>query len=1544
MLKFTPCADAPLLKAGIPVDSLYFTKAPGEKYLSVFARYKNNSDWVPLHIGLPAVPTLQQVRDTDPNIAMNSGSYDDAHLYLRSAAGSNMTAAYYTNAAGAAIQAGNTEDFAPLNLQPEGGLLTYNGVEVATQDWVNDMALVRKNDIVTDFNTVTQAGIYNIPYNLSLITHYPHIGNNNNGASSGMLVVYNTGATLIQYFYPNNETMSMNRSGGFWYRRGIADAWEYKNGILEINLKTPTTTVQANDLNISGEYLIAASNTTQYANAGFPDSGATFGGIPFMLTVRKRWGNAPWGTFTTQELVSMQESALNLTRKWIRSKFNWQGENAHAWDAWNEVGLLRDVYTRTQLNTSGSGGHVHWDNIDSKPTIVSTETDPTVPAHVKAITQAYINAWNAKEDAANKSTNIVLGNSNTLYPSQNAVKSYVDNAITSNNTGFIPVTEKGTANGIATLGANGKIPNTQIPALAITETFPVNSEAEMLALTADTGDVAVRNDISKSFILKNAPASLLSNWIELKSPSVSNTDQVPEGTQNLYFTNARSRNAISPAAPLTYNAGTGAIGIFQAGSSSNGYLSTTDWNTFSNKQNALGFTPENITNKATSLASPNNATYPTTQAVTNAISAAAANLQQTTDHGNTTTNALIVTGSEGREVKTYIPASTPSNTIISGSTFKWYNDLVTLGAIRSATSTVEGFGIDINGNRRLTLDSGGNLNAPGKGDFGEVISHNSISAFNTQPYTSGAKFLTVWNGSTGRFEYTDEVFLKTETDPVYMSQEGYIVKTRRSYYGNGSGITMATAGNETGFAYSDGSDNANINGPFISGGQLGYDNDYLMQLLGSYSDGTSFKIRTRNGDINTWNPWRRIYTDADNVLTTVPSLNDVSNVGNTIIKSGANFNNPNFKISKPDGTLMYAHFWVDENGFSIQPGNTATYHNTIINPISGKVGVGINPVSVSDKLAIGGSVFVSTGNGPAINFEGSSHIDRYNGMDLNIVTNGLYWNSELIATRAWINTSTIQNQNTAAQTANTWINGENKAGSFKAIASNREIRTYFSPTTPVSTLVGGTEYVWYNDKVAIGAVRGGNTDIEALGIEFNGTRSLTVYPGGSVNGSGTANFSVLNAQNYLVASNTPQYTSGFKLSSIWNGTTGRYEYVLDQDTNFTMKAAGGEINSVIYKDTRNDNPAPNTRNGGLWWDFKTPAAVGLPAGGLYAGVLTLSPYHDNSGLDNGANVSQIATYYGKLLHRSGTSVSTWGNWQTIATFEDLIASGMFLQNQFSSAQPANAWIGGDLRLSGMGNGFGNMVMIDGNGTLKHRTFPQFAIDASGSIIQNQFGAAQSGNIWINGAVRAGRFDLVNGQNITWGGGYNPGIPTISAATGTGITFYPNGSNGINGGLQVTFPASGSIKVEKLVSGTTNMVVANSNGVLDIQPIPGTQDQWQDIQSYNYLSAASPIHGTGRGIDTSGGFAAMGRKISGLSYAVQNDDYILLFTDKAEVALPDPNAFPGRILKLRASQTGPISFRDYIVKDFDEDLGGLEARSSMEIQSVNSEWCLVMAGN
>jgi hypothetical protein len=77
----------------------------------------------------------------------------------------------------------------------------------------------------------------------------------------------------------------------------------------------------------------------------------------------------------------------------------------------------------------------------------------------------------------------------------------------------------GAADGIASLDAGGKVPASELPDIAISDTFVVVSEAAMLALTAEVGDIAVRTDVNKTFILKTAGASTLANWQELLTPT-----------------------------------------------------------------------------------------------------------------------------------------------------------------------------------------------------------------------------------------------------------------------------------------------------------------------------------------------------------------------------------------------------------------------------------------------------------------------------------------------------------------------------------------------------------------------------------------------------------------------------------------------------------------------------------------------------------------------------------------------------------------------------------------------------------------------------------------------------------------------------------------------------------------------------------------------------------------------------------------------------------------------------------------------------------------
>ncbi len=78
---------------------------------------------------------------------------------------------------------------------------------------------------------------------------------------------------------------------------------------------------------------------------------------------------------------------------------------------------------------------------------------------------------------------------------------------------------KAVANGYASLGADGKIPDSQVPRIAISSTFVVASEVAQLALTVEEGDVAVRMDENKSYIALNSDNNSLSDWQELLAPA-----------------------------------------------------------------------------------------------------------------------------------------------------------------------------------------------------------------------------------------------------------------------------------------------------------------------------------------------------------------------------------------------------------------------------------------------------------------------------------------------------------------------------------------------------------------------------------------------------------------------------------------------------------------------------------------------------------------------------------------------------------------------------------------------------------------------------------------------------------------------------------------------------------------------------------------------------------------------------------------------------------------------------------------------------------------
>jgi len=286
------------------------------------------------------------------------------------------------------------------------------------------------------------------------------------------------------------------------------------------------------------------------------------------------------------------------------------------------------------------------------------------------------------------------------------------------------------------------------------------------------------------------------------------TDNISEGSTNLYYLNSRARSALSftagsgaynsttgvitiptntnqltngsnyitlaslsGTAPIGYNNTTGAISITQAGTASNGYLSSTDWNTFNNKTSntgtvtsvsgtggyggltlsgtvttsgslTLGGTPTGTWPISVSgnAATATNATYANSAGTTSSVSTSY--IATNADHyitfvdsnngsptaetvytvgtlrynpytGNLNANNFIATATESREVSTYLPSSYTTNDLVSGTNYKWYSDIWRLGATRSGGAAAADFVVQLNGVNKLNLTVGGSLSVTG---------------------------------------------------------------------------------------------------------------------------------------------------------------------------------------------------------------------------------------------------------------------------------------------------------------------------------------------------------------------------------------------------------------------------------------------------------------------------------------------------------------------------------------------------------------------------------------------------------------------------------------------------------------------------------------------------------------------------------------------------------------------------------------------------------------------------------------------------------------
>ena len=168
----------------------------------------------------------------------------------------------------------------------------------------------------------------------------------------------------------------------------------------------------------------------------------------------------------------------------------------------------------TSVSLSGDGNAVTNASIDGRAlTLTKGTTFLTSHQSIKSINTNNTAAQEPKTDES-------IAGSGTINLHKIAKTGNYNDLLHKPTLGTAAEKNVGTSSGnVPILDSNGKLADSVIPAVAITDTYVIDTEEEMLALSAQKGDIAIRSDLNKSYVLQTTPASTLANWKELLTPT-----------------------------------------------------------------------------------------------------------------------------------------------------------------------------------------------------------------------------------------------------------------------------------------------------------------------------------------------------------------------------------------------------------------------------------------------------------------------------------------------------------------------------------------------------------------------------------------------------------------------------------------------------------------------------------------------------------------------------------------------------------------------------------------------------------------------------------------------------------------------------------------------------------------------------------------------------------------------------------------------------------------------------------------------------------------
>ncbi len=239
---------------------------------------------------------------------------------------------------------------------------------------------------------------------------------------------------------------------------------ESVSGVVPIvNGGTGSTTVSGAKTNLG------LNNVDNTSDANKPISNATQTALNLKENAINKSTNTVLGTsdvlFPTQNAVKTYvdnqiSSGVVDADSSIKGKIKLAGDLGGTADLPTVPGLANKENTiATGTTTQYFRGDKTWQTLD-KSSVGLTNVDNTSDANkpVSTATQAVLNS---KEDTTNKSFNIALGTSDVLFPTQNAVKTYVDTQITASATPDATLTGKGKiqlAGDLAGIGSSASSP------------------------------------------------------------------------------------------------------------------------------------------------------------------------------------------------------------------------------------------------------------------------------------------------------------------------------------------------------------------------------------------------------------------------------------------------------------------------------------------------------------------------------------------------------------------------------------------------------------------------------------------------------------------------------------------------------------------------------------------------------------------------------------------------------------------------------------------------------------------------------------------------------------------------------------------------------------------------------------------------------------------------------------------------------------------------------------------------------------------------------